>query len=404
MAGHPSPPVEPLATFSLQERRAALSFLETVCDASFERTAAHSVEERPACGPAALARMAYCHNLEPLLHRFVADRLLTAPSAALAQRWETAYFESLARNNVLLDALARLLEATEKVSVEVLVLKGLVTAARAYGDLSLRSMSDIDLLCRPADLRLFCRAAGELGYRAAPDDSAHHLKLSRADGRVLVELHFDVYGVIATSEAFLSRAFSSRQGTEVEGVHLPALSRSMELVFSLAHLIHHDFKANLRGYLDIARLIAADPGPPAALEDELRRADLRPEWDQLLGLLGERFESFDAGVAAAAPPELLDLVEGRLLEIDAFDEEPPLGELRARRWRSRLSYGWRLLFPPQTRFEALAELVSADQPRPCRWRHVGWVVRGVLARLGRRRRGATPAASLSVKRRLYQRR
>ncbi len=76
----------------------------------------------------------------------------------------TDYYTTATRNTLLFEELGRILAGFEQRGLEVLVLKGAVLAEKAYKNLALRSMSDIDLLIHRQDFSVFDNFMQEQGY------------------------------------------------------------------------------------------------------------------------------------------------------------------------------------------------------------------------------------------------
>ncbi|GAB4524424.1 MAG: hypothetical protein Fur0018_07970 [Anaerolineales bacterium] len=110
--------------------------------------------------------------------------------AGLLDSLAPAYYETLARNTLLLQELGRILEAFEQAGIEVIVLKGAALAQTLYEDIGLRPMSDIDLLVRPEDVWRVWKIICSLGYQSkVVGDELQCFK----DGNILVELHWTVH-------------------------------------------------------------------------------------------------------------------------------------------------------------------------------------------------------------------
>ncbi len=391
----------PLSRHPAADRRQALDWLLAACRAwLLERP-----EPAPEAPAEALGRMAHCHNVEPLLHHLTVAGWLAAPAPELAERWERSYFETLAANSALLDLAAELVEAGRRAGAGLVVVKGLATAARAYRDLGLRQMSDVDLLCREDALPAVCRAAAGLGFRAGLEDAVYHLKLHHPARAATVEIHFRAYGLIAHGAAFHERGLARAVELQVDDVRLPALAPEMDLVFQLAHLLSHDLRGNLRGYLDLAALLRRGGLDRETTRHQLEESDLEPELALLVAAVEGLFQVPLRGWAAAVPSGFLeDAVRQRLLEIDAHLRPAALDELRARPWRARLAYLRQLLLPPAGRLRALAELEPGLTPATALTRHWratfsrGWHKLGATAD----REPRTPEPSL--KRRVLRRR
>ncbi|HYJ78249.1 MAG TPA: nucleotidyltransferase family protein, partial [Longimicrobiaceae bacterium] len=88
------------------------------------------------------------HGLLAFLHRHLAGETVAAPPAAAAElraRFRDAAHQGLS----LAGELRRLLDALAEGGVEALAYKGPALAVQAYGDLSLRSFVDLDVLVSP---------------------------------------------------------------------------------------------------------------------------------------------------------------------------------------------------------------------------------------------------------------
>ena len=87
----------------------------------------------------------------------------------IAQSLRSAYAENLRRNLWFAGELTRIMDHFEKRHVRAIPYKGPVLAQSAYGDLGLRSFSDLDLLISPGDFEPAKRALGEIGYHPSQE-------------------------------------------------------------------------------------------------------------------------------------------------------------------------------------------------------------------------------------------
>ncbi len=206
----------------------------------------------------AVSRLAYIHNLEPLLYQ----RTLTGDLDAfvpghLYKIWERAYFGNVIRNEEYLKILGRFLKGCAESNLPVIVLKGPALIARLYKDPGRRMMSDLDILCSPGDLDALTALACDIGFFRMPVEdshSAHHAVLQEARSGVILELHFQPYPQIQHPQRFMKWAWQGRHYIELDGWACPVLSLEMSLIFNVAHLIQHHFDVSLKHYLDIAAL------------------------------------------------------------------------------------------------------------------------------------------------------
>ena len=208
----------------------------------------------------AIGELAYFHNVEPLLYWIVSNtEIPTKIPEWLKQKWEQAYFGNFLRNEAYFEQLKTLLSKCEKEGIPIIVLKGPALIGRIYKDPALRTLSDLDILCSPIDLRRIATITSQLGYTMMDvgDDpaSAHHVAMVQAAGEAILEFHFMPYEIIQNHERFMQLAWDRKEWIEVGGIHCPVLCLEMELLFNIAHLVQHQFDISLKHYLDIAGLL-----------------------------------------------------------------------------------------------------------------------------------------------------
>lgn len=208
----------------------------------------------------AVGDLAYFHNVEPILYWMVSNTELSIKIPEwLRQRWEQSYFGNFLRNEEYFDILKRFLARCEKEGISIIVLKGPALIGRIYKDSGLRTMSDLDILCSPDDLRRIVKMGLDMGYTmmATGDDpaSTHHVAMYQATSETILEFHFMPYEVIQDHARFMQLAWGRKEWIDVGGFHCPVLCLEMELLFNIAHLIQHQFDVSLKHYLDIAGLL-----------------------------------------------------------------------------------------------------------------------------------------------------
>lgn len=142
------------------------------------------------------------HGVLPLLCR--AKLPAGAIPANVAARLE-ALFQSNARRSLFLtQELLHILRVLKENSISAIPLKGPSLAALAYGDLALRQYLDLDILLQQRDMEKAVEVLTNDRYKLRlsltprqlqdelRSEHQHHLELSGADGRVLIELHWQL--------------------------------------------------------------------------------------------------------------------------------------------------------------------------------------------------------------------
>jgi len=161
----------------------------------------------------------------------------------------SAYDANLRRSLWFAAELARIMAHFESRQLRAVPYKGPVLAQSLYGDLGLRSFSDLDLLISPADFERAKQALAEIGYRPAVDltpaverfwlRTGYERSFDGAAGKNLVELQWALlphfYGVDLPVDDLLARAGR----TEVGGREVPGLSPEDSLLVLCLHAAKH---------------------------------------------------------------------------------------------------------------------------------------------------------------------
>jgi hypothetical protein len=208
-------------------------------------------------------KLAEYHDVIPLFCRSLFDfaDLVPAPVlAALRQR-----YEENARNSLRFVAeLSRILECLEKAGVASVPFKGPVLAETVYGDVALRSFSDLDVLVQAADVPRARAALASLGYTPSSAlseaeeraylDSGYEYVFDGPPGQNLLEIQWRIlprfYAVDFELGGFFQRASNAMLGNRA----VNTLAREDLLLALAAHAAKHMW-ARLIWLRDIAGLV-----------------------------------------------------------------------------------------------------------------------------------------------------
>src|SRR5262249_23760549 len=133
-----------------------------------------------------------------------------------------------------------------------------------YGDASLRSSSDLDILVSPRDLEAVSAMLVSLGYGSNDSPTGRYDRLHTHNiffyHRELppVELHFHLlvtFGTTLPADTFLSRSFPYQTR---EGPVCHVLSAEDEVFYLCLHAAHHEF-ARFSWLYDIRTLLRMHP-------------------------------------------------------------------------------------------------------------------------------------------------
>ncbi len=309
-------------------------------------------------------RLAEHHGVLPL-----ATRNLIAHACGLPPEVErllrSGYEANLRRSLWFTAELARIMRHFESRQLRVVPYKGPLLAESLYGDLGLRSFSDIDFLISPADFERAKQALAEIGYRPCADlnpaverlwlRTGYERSFDGAAGKNLVELQWALlpyfYGVDLGVEDLLARAGQ----TVVGGCEVPCLSGEDSVLVLCLHAAKHLW-TRLIWLSDIAETMQAEAIDYSRVFSQARRLGIA----RILGVsfwlvknvLGaelpkpaEEMIADDPKVAALGSEFAERLASGAAYDFESTEYFRLILKLRERR-SDRMRYLWRLVWTP----------------------------------------------------------
>jgi Uncharacterised nucleotidyltransferase len=193
----------------------------------------------------------------------------SSASSMPAEIKETLLARRRAQNILTLGLTAelfRVLDGFAARGISALVIKGPVLAVQAYGDPSMRSYGDLDLLVRQRDVRRATELMIASGYRAAvPLEAIDAGKIPgqylffKPDSKLLVELHNDLTLRYFPRPLPIEDFFARQTRVCVDAREVPALSIEDELVLVCIHGAKH-FWERLSWIADVAALVSRQKG------------------------------------------------------------------------------------------------------------------------------------------------
>jgi len=149
-----------------------------------------------------LGRNAEKHSLSPLLYWHLHRNFPLAVPAPQDQRLKWVFENNLRRNLLMSAAMLNILEALHAAGTRALAYKGPALATSLYGNISLREMSDLDILIDRASFPAAREVLAGLGYQPAvmhtrKQEQARlrsdcEFEFSSSDGKVWVDLHWQI--------------------------------------------------------------------------------------------------------------------------------------------------------------------------------------------------------------------
>jgi hypothetical protein len=299
-------------------------------------------------------RFARRHSVLPLLYLSLSEICPAEVPAQQLARLKKHYQENVARNLLLTGELCRLLRALEAEGIEAVPYKGPALAVAAYGRLELRRFVDLDIIVRKHDVSRAMAVLTAQGYscgKAWTDTqqsvllkTQHNLPLSREEGRLLVELHWQVASDLFASSLQAEELWERLEVMDLNGFPVKTLPLEDLLLSLCVHGSRHLWE-RLAWICDVAELLKSQP--QLNWEGLLERANATDNPRMLyLGLL------LAQSLLQAPLPEgvqsLLDednrlqpLVAEVSKRIFSGTEQVPVTAMESFKYNLRIREGWR---------------------------------------------------------------
>jgi hypothetical protein len=211
-----------------------------------------------------LRQKALRHGLMPLLYRNLKSICPDAVPEAIMDQLQEYFFTNACRNFTLTEELLELLHLFEVHGIPAIPYKGPVLAASIYGDLTLRQVSDLDILIRKEDMLRARDLLVPLGYRpqyelthaqaAAYQKSQYELLLIRNNDRMIVELKWEIVDRFFSFPMDYECLWERLKPTSLAGKEVLTFSPEDLLLILCVHGAKHLW-TNLIWVCDVAELL-----------------------------------------------------------------------------------------------------------------------------------------------------
>ncbi len=209
-------------------------------------------------------QLARRHSVLPLIYSQLSRTAgPNVPPDQLARLKEN-YQDNVARNLLLTAELCQILQTFEAAGIEAVPYKGPALAVYAYGNLALRRFVDLDILVRKADTlraRELLTARGFVGgtpwtntQQALLMRTQHNLMLSREEGRMVVELHWEVASSLFANSLQAEEFWGRLETMRLNNVAVKSLSAEDLLLSLCVHGSKHLWE-RLAWICDVAELV-----------------------------------------------------------------------------------------------------------------------------------------------------
>ena len=203
-------------------------------------------------------------GMAPVIYKFIDIPGLqnSVPDKSSAQL-RNIYFFNLSRNLQFLHVFEQIITTANTLEIKVVGLKGVVLLESLYKDSGLRQMSDIDVLIRQEDSKVFLQLLGDLGFKShttvqtyeAQNREIVHFEPMVKDGisiEVHVKLHRAIESYSLDHEEFLRNSIAISKGKQ--SYH--TLHPLDNIIHICLHLDRHFNQGSIQfsGYLDLVNL------------------------------------------------------------------------------------------------------------------------------------------------------
>jgi len=264
-----------------------------------------------------MLELALRHGVAPLLHRALQSggALAGLPDPVRARLEEERRATALV-NLRNLGQFRRIAQALRERDIPVIALKGLHLAELVYRDISLRPMSDLDILVPHSQVKLAVAALLTLEFevnRGLP--SGYDVGLTHRDLGMLVEVHWTLAQPSEPYTPPIEDIWRLAVPARIGDADAHVMSPEFLLLHVCAHLAyHHLFALDLRALCDIAEIVHAYPGLDwAAVVDRGGRHGWGRGVAAALRLARDH-------LGAAVPADVLAAMAGDMLDPELLDD------------------------------------------------------------------------------------
>ena len=199
-------------------------------------------------------------------HLRSADLRMLVPQKVL-QKLQNLYYSSLARNMLIQDELSHLLAAFNKEGIPVIVLKGAALLGSVYQDISLRPMSDLDILVQPEHLDRAEAVAFYRGFKYVHSRQSQEIArikihqlpyLIHPEKRFVLEIHQHIVDVDSPYRFGLGAFWTRARPNRMFGADALTLAPEDLLIHLSVHFLfdrHYQSNSALGQLCDISEVI-----------------------------------------------------------------------------------------------------------------------------------------------------
>jgi len=209
------------------------------------------------------------HGIAPILYLSLKDFVGDSPHREHIDAFRNSYRMDAQNNLLLYHELGKVLKSLNEAKIPVIVLKGACLAEAVYGNIALRSMSDVDLLVKKNDLKKTAEVLKQCGYAAGYDFQVereiaanlhHHLPPLAGPTKLQIEIHWTFFDYTYfeardQDEEAVAQAWERAQSLVLEEAPCFMLSPEDLFLHLCIHLSRqHVFDMRMRHLLDLKKV------------------------------------------------------------------------------------------------------------------------------------------------------
>ncbi len=205
-----------------------------------------------------IVKVADTNGLLPVLYRGLIVNYPELASESAFKEFSQHLQENREKNVNFLRELSGHLSLLQENGIHALTFKGLATSHLAYGDFTLRKISDIDIIVPRNDFSRAARLLLERGYYESKhfSISEKHIILSNENFKFVLDLHKSL-GQLCMPEPNYDLIWNNRADLHLSDLNISAFSLKDSIIVSCMYLVRdwHNGDNYIRYVLDVAMLI-----------------------------------------------------------------------------------------------------------------------------------------------------
>lgn len=211
-----------------------------------------------------IRQIAVWHGIIPLLYRRLAEEMVTLIPSDEVIALRTLFMENAAKNLCMTQELLRILDLLADAGIEAMPYKGPSLAMQAYGELSMRSFNDLDIIIysrdflNTYDILLKSGCSPILNRKQAEFLSKSGIELTFNHPGGNLDIHWALTPKYLNLNFDLGEIFRRSESLKINKREIKVLSPGDALLFHCIHNYHHRW-SQLKWIADIIHLVYHNP-------------------------------------------------------------------------------------------------------------------------------------------------